>query len=174
MKKYLVRAFLLLALSFPFYSKAQDRIKFAVGAFDILGDDTETTFSGTYRFGEFDLAQFGMKQGFVDIHPIAGLYLNTEGGIYGFAGLEFEKYLTPEIVLNPSFAVGYYDDNGQSTDLGLDLEFRSGIEVLYEMPNGVRVGPGFYHLSNASLGEDNPGTEMLMLNFSVPFANFLR
>jgi len=42
------------------------------------------------------------------------------------------------------------------------------LEVAYRFDDRSRLGLSISHYSNAGLGDDNPGTESLMLNYSVP------
>ena len=72
------------------------------------------------------------------------------------------KYFTP------SFAAGIYDD-GSGKKLGNDLQFRTSLEVSYELSNGNRIGISFSHISNANLGDKNPGVEILSISYHVPY-----
>jgi len=62
-------------------------------------------------------------------------------------------------------AAGVYD-RGNDKDLGGSIQFRSGLELAYEMNPGSRVGAVFYHLSNAGLEPNNPGSESLVVFWS--------
>ena len=53
-------------------------------------------------------------------------------------------------------------------DLGAHCEFRTGAEFDYRFDNLVRLGVGFYHLSNAGIGKQNPGVEMATFVLTVP------
>ena len=48
------------------------------------------------------------------------------------------------------------------------LEFRSQIELATRFDDRSRLGLAFSHISNASVGERNPGTEILTLTYMVP------
>lgn len=54
-------------------------------------------------------------------------------------------------------------------DLGHTLEFRTGFEFAYRYENGSRLGLAFAHLSNASISDRNPGTELLVVSYTRPF-----
>ncbi|MBT5810587.1 MAG: acyloxyacyl hydrolase, partial [Rhodospirillaceae bacterium] len=56
-------------------------------------------------------------------------------------------------------------------DLGNTVEFRSGVELAYRLDDRARLGVAFHHISNASLSDNNPGTETLTLTFSLPLDN---
>ena len=47
------------------------------------------------------------------------------------------------------------------------LDAKSGISVSHN--NTSRLGVAVSHMSNASLGDSNPGTESAMLYYSIPF-----
>lgn len=72
------------------------------------------------------------------------------------------------VYITPSFGAGLYNDGGSDKDLDYPLEFRSQVESGYEFTNGQRLGVAFGHISNADLGDDNPGTEILNLYYHVP------
>ena len=91
----------------------------------------------------------------------------SDGGAYGYGGISFDLFFGRRIVLTPSFAAGYYHE-GNGRDLGHEVEFRSGVELAYRFDDRTRLGVLFYHLSNAGLGDHNPGTEVLSLSYSIP------
>ena len=73
-----------------------------------------------------------------------------------------------KLFFTPSFGAGIYDD-GSGKKLGNDLQFRTALEVSYELKNKNRIGIAFSHISNANLGNKNPGVEILSLSYHVPF-----
>jgi len=85
------------------------------------------------------------------------------------AGVLVDIYLGRRWVLTPSFAPTWWRGKTDNLDLGHALEFRSQLEVAYRFDDRSRLGLSLSHVSNASLGDDNPGAESLMLNYSVPF-----
>ena len=96
---------------------------------------------------------------------------------YGYLGIGIDLYFGKCrcVVLQPNFAVGIFDDgvdhgDGYTAgkDLGGGLEFRSGVELAYRFENNMRFGIAFSHISNAGLGDINPGTESLVLTWAVP------
>ena len=102
------------------------------------------------------------------LKPFGGLMATTDGGFYGFAGVLVDVYLGDRFVVTPSFAPGYYEE-GNGIDLGDKLEFRSQIEVAYRFDDRSRLGVAVSHMSNAGIGDSNPGTESVMLYYSIPF-----
>ena len=50
------------------------------------------------------------------------------------------------------------------------VEFRSSIEVGWQMESGGRISLAFGHLSNAGLTRRNPGAEVVTLYLHLPVA----
>ena len=101
------------------------------------------------------------------LKPFAGAMGTTDSAIYGYGGLLMDVFFGRRIVVTPSLAAGLYSD-GNGRDLGHAVEFRSAIEIAYRFDDRSRLGIVFYHLSNAHLGSNNPGTEVLGLSYSIP------
>ena len=129
-----------------------------VGAFDINDDETAAQFNLEYR---------GTKALWV-FKPLFGVMATSDGAFYGYGGIGIDLFFGRRWVLTPNFAAGLYED-GDGKDLGHVVEFRSGVELAYRFDTRSRLGLAFHHLSNASLDDNNPGTETLILTFSVPF-----
>ena len=72
------------------------------------------------------------------------------------------------VVITPSFAPGYYTGGNSDLDLGHELEFRSQIEFAYRFDDRSRLGLAVSHTSNASIGDNNPGSESAILYYSLP------
>lgn len=84
-------------------------------------------------------------------------------------GLGWELYVTKHILIVPSFTPGIYW-RGKGKDIGCPLEFRSAVELVYEMPNRCRLGAQIFHISNAHLSHRNPGYNALVLYFGFPLS----
>ena len=104
--------------------------------------------------------------------PFAGVMGNSDGGAYGYAGGLVDVFLGRRIVTTLSFAPGYYHE-GDGKNLGYDLEFRSQLEISYRLDDRSRLGFSISHMSNASIGDKNPGTESLMVTYATPVRNLL-
>lgn len=154
MKKTAILA--LIASMYAISAAAQERLTFSAGSFDVLNQNVPN-FGMEYRGASF----------WHDLQPMIGLQANVDGGVYGYAGLNYDWQFANNWHLVPNLAVGAYDDHS-SKDLGGTLEFRSGIELDYALANQHRLGLAFHHISNAGIYDENPGTEQLMLTYSVP------
>ncbi|MBO6784517.1 MAG: acyloxyacyl hydrolase, partial [Alphaproteobacteria bacterium] len=60
----------------------------------------------------------------------------------------------------------YADGNGK--DLGHTIEFRSQLEIGYRFDDRSRLSFAVSHISNASLGDSNPGTEIATIYYHIP------
>ena len=78
-----------------------------------------------------------------------------------FEGNESNYFFTP------SFGAGFYD-NGSGKNLGNDLQFRTSLELSYKLKSNNRVGISISHISNANLGDKNPGVEILSISYHIP------
>ncbi len=127
--------------------------------------------SGYYdAFDSFDAvelhAEYHMGERFYDlIRPFAGVMVTSDEAAYGYAGARFEFDVDDSWQIAPAFAAGAYRD-GDGKELGHTVEFRSAFEVNYKITDNGRVGASIYHLSNASLDDVNPGTEVVNLHYT--------
>ena len=112
-------------------------------------------------------AEWRGKKLFWHIHPLIGAMGTGDGALYGYVGAAVDMFFGKRVVVTPSFAVGAYTD-GHGKDLGHTIEFRSAVELAWRFDNQMRLGLTLYHLSNASIGDSNPGTEVLSLGLSIP------
>lgn len=133
-------------------------ITFGAGWFDMNKRDDEA--------GEFRLEYWSDTKWWV-FKPFVGVMATTDAALYGHAGIRLDLYFGERFVLSGSFAPGLYHD-GDGKDLGHEVQFRSNVEGAYRFDNRARLGVAFYHLSNASLGDDNPGTEVLSVFYAHP------
>ncbi|MDP4795535.1 MAG: acyloxyacyl hydrolase, partial [Rhodospirillales bacterium] len=90
------------------------------------------------------------------------------------AGVLIDLQLGDNWIIQPSFAPTWWRGKTRDLDLGYDLEFRSRLEFAYQFPDKSRLGLAVSHSSNGGLGNNNPGTESIMLTVSVPTTMFGR
>ena len=101
------------------------------------------------------------------IRPFAGGFATSDASLYGYFGFLLDIYFGNRWVLTPNTAVGAYT-GGDGEDLGHVIEFRSGFELAYRFDDRSRLGVAVHHLSNASIGDENPGTETALIYYSIP------
>lgn len=104
---------------------------------------------------------------FLEFRPLIGVMANARGSGYLYLGVNFDLLFFDRILFAPGFAGGYYWQ-GSGKNLGYPIEFRSGIELAWQFKSFHRLGGHFYHLSNASIGNRNPGEESLVLFYDMP------
>lgn len=134
-----------------------DFLAISAGAFDV--DDDETTFEGRIEYRS--------DKHFWIFKPLVGAMGTGQGSAYLYGGVVIDLYWGRRIVTSFSFAPGAYIEGG-GKDLGHVLEFRSQAEIGYRFDNRSRLALAFSHMSNASIGTDNPGTENLVLTYAIP------
>lgn len=101
------------------------------------------------------------------IKPWAGVEVTSDKAFYGAGGVLVDIYFGRRLVLTPSFGVGAYAD-GDGKDLGNTIEFRSQLELGYRFDDWSRVSLAVSHISNAGLGDSNPGTEVATIYYHLP------
>ncbi|MSP83535.1 MAG: acyloxyacyl hydrolase [Alphaproteobacteria bacterium] len=148
---------LVLALAGPARADDPDFLAFGAGGFDV--NDDESTFQGRIEYRS--------DHRLLIVRPMAGVMATGDAGFYGYGGVLLDLFFGRRWVMTPSFAVGGYVEGG-GKDLGGILEFRSAIEIAYRLDNRARLGLAFDHISNASLYDENPGTESLVLIYAIP------
>jgi len=101
------------------------------------------------------------------LSPITGGFITENSAMYFYTGAQAE-YDLGLVTLTPSFAPGYYN-SGDGKDLGHALEFKTEVQMSLNLTDNTEFGMSYNHISNASLGEKNPGANSYMLNFLKKF-----
>ena len=101
------------------------------------------------------------------LSPITGGFFTEKNALYLYTGVQTE-YELGFLTITPSFAPGYYN-YGSGKDLGSPLEFKSEIQMSFDLSDSSHLGMSYNHISNASLGTKNPGANSYMLNFLKQF-----
>ena len=152
-----------------------------ISAEELKVDNKENEFS-VYT-GMFDFSDDGKRAGLFGIEhqnvelsrdtflgnlsPITGAMITDANATYFYTGVQ-AQYKLGAIDITPSFAPGYYNA-GDGKDLGHALEFKSEVQLSLELPKQSQIGFSYNHLSNASLGDKNPGANSYMFNFLKKF-----
>ena len=101
------------------------------------------------------------------LSPITGGFITENQALYAYTGVEWNFDLGP-INFTPSFAPGLYGE-GDGKDLGHILEFKSEFQASFNFSENSQLGMSYNHISNASLGDKNPGANSYMFNFLTKF-----
>ena len=101
------------------------------------------------------------------LSPITGGFLTENNAFYVYTGAQAE-YELGLFTITPSFAPGYYN-SGDGKDLGHVLEFKTEVQMSLNLSDSSEFGMSYNHISNASLGDKNPGANSYMINFLKQF-----
>ena len=151
---------------------------FGVGIFDIKFDGSEKNQATDFRFeyrSDQPLLDIGPEEdNFFFLKPFFGFEYTSDSASYFLTGIYFDDNLgelfegkKSKFNFTPSFGAGIYND-GSGKKLGNDLQFRTSLEVSYELKNKNRIGVILSHISNANLGDKNPGVEILSFSYQIP------
>ena len=152
---------------------------FGLGIYDIKFDGSDKNQSTDFRYeyrSDYTLIDIGPKEdNFFFLKPFFGVEYTNDSASYFLTGIYFEDNVgelfegnKSKFFFTPSFGAGFYND-GSGKKLGNDLQFRTSLEVSYELKNKNRIGISFSHISNANLGDKNPGVEILSISYHVPY-----
>ena len=152
--------------------------------FGSIADDTSNETELNFFTGMFDFSDKGQSSGLFGIQhqdedlfrdsflgrlsPITGGFVTGQNAIYLYTGVQAE-YDFGFLTITPSFAPGYYNSGGKGKDLGFPLEFKSEVQVSFDLSESSHLGMSYNHISNASLGKKNPGANSYMFNFLKQF-----
>ena len=102
------------------------------------------------------------------VSPITGVFLTENSAAYLYTGVEWNIDMGGSMMFTPSFAPGLYHE-GNGKDLGHVVEFKSEVQLSYLTADETSFGLSYNHVSNASLGDKNPGANSYMFNFLKKF-----
>ena len=103
-----------------------------------------------------------------NVSPITGGFVTENSAAYVYTGIEWNYTMGDKIKFTPSFAPGIYHE-GDGKDLGHALEFKTEVQLSYSISKSTNLGMSYNHISNASLGDKNPGANSYMFNFLKRF-----
>lgn len=161
------------------YSLSQGYDVFGIGVYDVKFDGSSSNNATDIRYERrFDktLIDIGPEEdNFFYLKPFAGIELTSDSAIYVISGIYLEDNLGKLMSgkenkwnFTPSFGLGYYDD-GNGKKLGNEIEFRTTLEFSYQLKSKDRIGISLGHISNANIGNKNPGVEIISLSYQKPF-----
>ena len=161
----------LLILSFAFSSIADEKkfnnqyteLSFYSGMFDFSDDGKKSTLIGFEHQNE----NLNRDTFLGNLSPITGVLITADNAGYFYTGVE-AQYKIGSINFTPSFTPGLYHE-GDGKDLGHVIEFKSELQFSLDLTGNSQLGFSYNHISNASLGDKNPGANSYMFNF---FKNF--
>ena len=166
-------ALLIALVSFSFFSfansadeeinKNETELNFFTGMFDFSDDKQASGLLGLQHQND----ELFRKSFLGKLSPISGGFLTEKNAIYLYTGVQAE-YELGFLTITPSFAPGYYNEGG-GKDLGHPLEFKSEVQMSFDLGDNSQMGMSYNHISNASFGTKNPGANSYMFNFLKQF-----
>ena len=168
LKKFIIN---LLITLFAFSSIADENklnnqnteVSFYSGMFDFSDDGKKSSLIGFEHQNE----NLNRDTIFGNFSPITGLMVTADNAGYVYTGVQ-AQYKLGALNFTPSFTPGLYHE-GDGKDLGHILEFKSELQISLNLSDSSQLGFSYNHISNASLGDKNPGANSYMFNF---FKNF--
>ena len=140
-----------------------NQFNFFTGNFD-FSDDKQSAYLVGFQHQDENLN----RETFLgNVSPITGGFITENSAAYIYTGIEWNMDMGG-MVFTPSFAPGLYHE-GDGKDLGHVLEFKSEVQLSYESSDSTSFGVSYNHVSNASLGDKNPGANSYMFNFLKTF-----
>ena len=177
MFRYILVFIILLFKTSILFSQGYDVI--GLGIYDVKFDGSSSNYATDIRYERrFDntIVDIGPEEdNFFYLKPFIGIETTTDSAFYFLGGIYLEDNLGKLLIgkankwnFTPSFGLGYYED-GNGNKLGNKLEFRTTLELSYQLNNDDRIGFSLGHISNANIGNKNPGAEIIALSYQKPF-----
>ena len=102
-----------------------------------------------------------------NLSPVTGGLITADNAAYVYTGVQ-AQYKIGTLNFTPSFTPGLYHE-GDGKDLGHVIEFKSELQFSFDLSSDSLLGFSYNHISNASLGDKNPGANSYMFNFFKTF-----
>ncbi|GGA91305.1 hypothetical protein GCM10011369_36730 [Neiella marina] len=133
----------------------QHRLGFGIGVWEAMEQMDIYYVQGAYEFAEYE-PLWGIRP------TVIGM-VSEDGEYYAAGGWLKEFTISERWDWGFGNVVGYHSDTDH---LGHHLEFYSRIFANYDIQEDAFLRLEFGHLSNASIGDRNPGTETLTLTYN--------
>ena len=137
-----------------------NQLNFFVGNFDFSDDKQKAILVGFQHQNENLIRDTFLG----NVSPITGGFVTENSAAYIYTGIEWNVDMGGGLTFTPSFAPGLYHE-GDGKDLGHIVEFKSEVQLSYSSSEKTNFGVSYNHVSNASLGDKNPGANSYMFNF---------
>ena len=158
-------------ITLPFSLNAEDKvindqnseISVYTGMFDFSDNGKRSTLIGF----EHQNQNLNRDTFLGNLSPITGALITGDSAGYIYTGVK-AQYKIGILNVTPSFTPGLYHA-GNGKDLGHMLEFKSEVQLSLDLSKNSELGFSYNHISNASLGDKNPGANSYMFNFLKNF-----
>ena len=166
-----------------FYIKILSVVILTLFSFSFIAEENVNEHQYNFYTGNFDFSDDKQKAILVgfqhqneslqrntflgNVSPITGGFVTENSAAYIYSGIEW-NFEIGSLEFTPSFAPGLYH-KGDGKDLGHVLEFKTEVQLSYAVSDATSFGVSYNHVSNASLGDKNPGANSYMFNFLKTF-----
>ena len=133
------------------------------GMFDFSDDGKSSTLIGFQHQNE----NLNRDTFLGNLSPITGGLFTADNAGYIYTGVQ-AQYKVGALNITPSFTPGLYHE-GDGKDLGHMIEFKSEVQLSLNLSQNSELGFSYNHISNASIGDKNPGANSYMFNFIKNF-----
>ena len=133
------------------------------GMFDFSDDGKSSTLIGFQHQNE----NLNRDTFLGNLSPVSGLLITADNAGYIYTGVQ-AQYKLGALNFTPSFTPGLYHE-GDGKDLCHLIEFKSELQISLDLSKTSELGFSYNHISNASLGDKNPGANSYMFNFFKSF-----
>ena len=170
MNKFLHKILLIVIVTIFFTPISADennnehQYNFYTGNFDFSDDKQKAILFGLQHQNESLERQTFLG----NVSPITGGFITENSAAYVYTGVEWNYDIGNKMTFTPSFAPGLYNQ-GDGKDLGHVLEFKTEVQASYTLSESSSFGLSYNHISNASLGDKNPGANSYMFNYLKNF-----
>ena len=169
-KKYFFLVNLFLLISLPLKSEeikkflgSEHELNIYTGMFDFSDHGKRSQIIGFQHQNE----NLIRESFFGTLSPVTGALITQDSATYIYTGVQ-AMYKVGNINITPSFTPGLYNQ-GDGKNLGHIVEFKSEVQLSFDLPKESQFGFSYNHISNASLGDKNPGANSYMFNFLKKF-----
>jgi|TARA_B100000795_G_C22734632_1_gene412804 lipid A 3-O-deacylase len=145
-------------------SSNDNQYNFYTGNFDFSDDKQKAILLGFQHQNE----TLERKTFLGKASPITGGFITANSAAYIYTGVEWNHAMGDKMTFTPSFTPGLYSQ-GDGKDLGHVIEFKTEIQASYAISESSSFGVSYNHISNASLGDKNPGANSYMFNYLKNF-----
>ena len=164
-KKFIFFSVLFLVITKSFAAENQShQYNFFTGNFD-FSDDKQSSYLVGFQHQDNNLNRDTFLG---NVSPITGGFITENSAAYIYTGIEWNMDMGQKTTFTPSFAPGLYHE-GDGKDLGHVLEFKTEVQISYSIANNTNLGISYNHVSNASLGDKNPGANSYEFNLLKRF-----
>ena len=156
LKAFVIYSFLFMNMG----SASADNLNFYTGMFDFSDDGKKSNLFGVQHINTEDSY-------FENLQPVTGAMITADNATYFYKGFQIQNG-DGAFKFTPSFTPGLYFE-GDGKDLGHVIEFKTELQISFEISSNSDLGFSYNHISNASLGDNNPGANSYMFNFLKRF-----